>query len=63
MSRERTDEVRTMPPAGRSGSEMDQARPVPAGSSWWMRGAPIPPAIGPGQAEQTRPLASRSFVQ
>lgn len=26
-------------------------------------GAPIPPAVDPGRAEQTRPMASRSFVQ
>src|SRR2546421_8806730 len=26
-------------------------------------GAPIPPTVDPGRAEQTRPMASRSFVQ
>ncbi len=35
---------------------------VPA--EWWRAwGAPIPSAIDPGRAEQTRPMASRSFVQ
>jgi hypothetical protein len=30
---------------------------------WLVREAPIPPAVDPGRAEQTRHLASRSFVQ
>ena len=48
---------------GRSGSGMAAAvmrRPVRRGL---CKGAPIPSAIDPGRAEQTRPLASRSFVQ
>jgi hypothetical protein len=34
-----------------------------AGEQWRAWGAPIPPAIDPGRAEQTRLMASRSFVQ
>ena len=52
-----------MPPAGRSGSEMEGAPYASAGGVVACAGAPIPPAIDPGRAEQTRPMASRSFVQ
>jgi hypothetical protein len=31
--------------------------------SWRALGDPVPPAIDPGRAQQTRSLASRSFVQ
>ena len=48
---------------GRSGSEMAGAPSASAGRMWRARGAPIPPAVDPGRAEQTWPLASRSFVQ
>lgn len=34
----------------------------PAGGVW-LWGAPIPSAVDPGRAEQTRHRASRSFVQ
>lgn len=42
---------------------MDGAPFASAGQEWRARGAPIPSADDPGRAEQTRPLASRSFVQ
>lgn len=53
----------TMPPAG--------DRPAPgwgapfeaAGTSRWAWWASIPSTVDPGRAEQTRPMASRSFVQ
>ncbi|GHI07258.1 hypothetical protein Scel_55790 [Streptomyces cellostaticus] len=41
-----------------------EGAPFPAaGSSWRAWGAPIPYTVDPGRAEQTRPMASRSFVQ
>jgi hypothetical protein len=48
---------------GRSGSEMQAAPFASAGRVGRERGAPIPSTVDPGRAEQTRPLASRSFVQ
>lgn len=52
-----------MPPAG---ALRLRHGPNPAGDRGRVvakAGASIPPAIDPGKAEQTRPRASRSFVQ
>ncbi|TQJ92608.1 hypothetical protein FBY22_3491 [Streptomyces sp. SLBN-31] len=46
-----------------AGTGMEGAPSPPAGRSGVARGAPIPYAVDPGKAEQTRPMASRSFVQ
>ena len=50
--------VRTSLRRGRSGSEMAGAPFARAGGQWRGRGAPIPSAIDPGRAEQTRHVAS-----
>jgi hypothetical protein len=48
---------------GSAGTGMEGAPSPTAGPQWRARGAPIPSTVDPGKAEQTRPMASRSFVQ
>lgn len=48
---------------GSAGTGWEGAPFPAAGTSWRALGAPIPSTIDPGRAEQTRPMASRSFVQ
>jgi hypothetical protein len=56
--------VKDDPSSGGSADTGMEGTPSPtAGPIWRARGAPIPSAVDPGRAEQTRPMASRSFVQ
>lgn len=48
---------------GSAGTGMEGAPLAGAGTLWRARGASIPSTADPGRAEQTRPRASRSFVQ
>jgi hypothetical protein len=48
---------------GSAGTGWEGAPFPTAGTSWRAWGAPIPSTVDPGRAEQTRPMASRSFVQ
>lgn len=56
--------VRACASGGGSASTGMEGAPLPsAGTLWRAWGAPIPSTADPGRAEQTRPRASRSFVQ
>jgi hypothetical protein len=63
MRREPIRRSKTCLRRGRSDSGMDGAPFASAADSWRALWAPIPSAFDPGRAEQSRPRASRSFVQ
>lgn len=53
--------VKAMPPAG-IGRRRGRAAPMPpAGPKWRAWGAPVPSAIDPGRAEQTRRMGAREI--